>query len=177
MYSIFSFIRTYNVNIVHAQLEVNTMSEICGKFSLQCSPKNSENTPELHLIVKTIEQVYLSLIENSLCILYPWCLKYMQCSGADGKICLLSTQSYNGHFLAYIPLWWKNLPRLMRVGRCMPTPFYYIYHHIQCWGVRSSWEGRYTPAISTLPLYVLCGFALQGGRDGKYNIYKIGEWR
>jgi hypothetical protein len=27
-----------------------------------------------------------------------------------------STQSGNGHFLAYIPSWWKNLPRLVRVG-------------------------------------------------------------
>ncbi len=42
------------------------------------------------------------------------------------------------------------------------TPFNYIYHYVQSWGVRSSWEGRYTPPISTLPLYVLCAhyFAL-----------------
>jgi len=31
------------------------------------------------------------------------------------------------------------------VEGCMPTPFYYICHHIQSCGVRSSWEGRYTP--------------------------------
>ncbi len=35
-------------------------------------------------------------------------------------------------------------------GWCTATPFHYIYHHIQ------SWEGRYTPPISTLPQCVLC---------------------
>jgi hypothetical protein len=30
-------------------------------------------------------------------------------------------------------------------------------HHGQSCGVRSSWEGRYTPLISTLHLHVLCG--------------------
>ncbi len=42
-------------------------------------------------------------------------------------------------------------------GGCTPTPFHCIYHHIQSCSVRSSWEGRYTPPISTLPLYLLCG--------------------
>jgi hypothetical protein len=32
-------------------------------------------------------------------------------------------------------------------------PFHYIYHHVQNCSVRSSWEGRYIPPISTLPLY------------------------
>ncbi len=27
-------------------------------------------------------------------------------------------------------------------GECTPTPFHYIFHHVQSWGVRSSWEGR-----------------------------------
>jgi hypothetical protein len=36
-------------------------------------------------------------------------------------------------------------------------PFHYIYHHVQSCGVRSSWEGRCNPPISTLPLCVLCG--------------------
>ncbi len=36
-------------------------------------------------------------------------------------------------------------------GGCTPTPFHCIYHHVQSCGVRSSWEGRYTPPISTLP--------------------------
>ncbi len=42
-------------------------------------------------------------------------------------------------------------------GGCMPTRFHYFYHHVQSCGIRSSWEGRYTPPFSTLPLYVLCG--------------------
>jgi hypothetical protein len=41
-------------------------------------------------------------------------------------------------------------------GGNTPTPLHYIYHHVQSCGVRSSWEGRYTPCFSTLPLYVLC---------------------
>ncbi len=36
-----------------------------------------------------------------------------------------------------------------------------IYHHEQSCGLHSSWEGWYTPHISTLPLYVLCGDGLQ----------------
>jgi hypothetical protein len=48
------------------------------------------------------------------------------------------------------PAWWGY--------RCTPTPFHDIYCTITYkWcGLRSSWEGRYTPPISTLPLYVLC---------------------
>jgi hypothetical protein len=42
-------------------------------------------------------------------------------------------------------------------GGCMPTPFHYNYYHQQSCGLRSSWEGRYTTPISTLPLWVLCG--------------------
>jgi hypothetical protein len=42
-------------------------------------------------------------------------------------------------------------------GGCTPSPFYYVYHHEQSLSVRSSWEGRYTPPTSSLPLYVLCG--------------------
>ncbi len=33
------------------------------------------------------------------------------------------TQSGNGRFLSYIPSWWKNLPRLGRVGGARPPPF------------------------------------------------------
>ncbi len=36
-------------------------------------------------------------------------------------------------------------------GPSTPSPFHSIYHHDQSCGVRSSWEGRYTPPISTLP--------------------------
>ncbi len=38
-----------------------------------------------------------------------------------------STHSGNGHYLAYILSWWKNLPSLVRDGGCTPTPFHYIY--------------------------------------------------
>jgi hypothetical protein len=40
-------------------------------------------------------------------------------------------QSGTGRFLAYIPSSWKNKPRLVRVGGCTPTPFHYIYYHVQ----------------------------------------------
>jgi hypothetical protein len=42
------------------------------------------------------------------------------------------------------------------MGGCTPSLFHSIYHHKQSCGVHSSWEGRYTPSISPLPLYVLC---------------------
>jgi hypothetical protein len=32
-----------------------------------------------------------------------------------------------------------------------PTPFHYIYHRVQSWGVRSIWEGRYTPLFLLYP--------------------------
>ncbi len=69
------------------------------------------------------------------------------------------SQSGIGHFLAYIPSWWKNQPSLVRVGGALHAPPHSIYHHVQRCGVRSSWKGRHTPPISTLPLYVLCGYA------------------
>ncbi len=31
-----------------------------------------------------------------------------------------------------------------------------IYHHVQSCSVRSSWEGRYTPSVSSLPICTLC---------------------
>jgi hypothetical protein len=53
-------------------------------------------------------------------------------------------------------IWWKNQPSLVRVGVVcpMPTPFHYIYHRVQSFYVCPSWEGRYTPPISNLPLYM-----------------------
>ncbi len=39
-------------------------------------------------------------------------------------------------------------------GGCTPTPFHSLYHHVQSCSVRSSWEGRHTPPISSLPLYI-----------------------
>ncbi len=64
------------------------------------------------------------------------------------------TQSGNDHFMAHIPSWWKYQPSLVRLGaQCTPTPFHSIYHHVQSCGVRSSWEGRYTPPIYILHMY------------------------
>jgi len=65
-------------------------------------------------------------------------------------------QSGNGHFLAYIPLRWKNLPRLVRVGGARPTPFHSIQHHVQSLWCTLQMRGRYTLPISPLPLYILC---------------------
>jgi hypothetical protein len=47
------------------------------------------------------------------------------------------------------PAWW--------VWGVHAFPLHSIYHH-QLWYIRSSWEGRFTPPISPLPLYELCGF-------------------
>jgi hypothetical protein len=40
-------------------------------------------------------------------------------------------------------------------GALHAISFHYIYHHVQSCDVCSSWEGRYTLPVSTLPLYVL----------------------
>ncbi len=55
----------------------------------------------------------------------------------------------------------------MRVG-VHAHLFHYIYHHVQSCSVCSSWEGRYIPPITTLPLYVLCDFLslVMGGGEG-----------
>jgi hypothetical protein len=39
---------------------------------------------------------------------------------------------------------------LVRVRGARPSRFHCIYHHVQSCGVRSSWEVRYIPPISTL---------------------------
>ncbi len=67
------------------------------------------------------------------------------------------TRSGNSQFVATFHHDGKNSPAWWRCGWCMPTPFHYIYHHVQSCSVRPSWEGRYTQPISSLPLYVLCG--------------------
>ncbi len=54
---------------------------------------------------------------------------------------------------------------------CTPTPFHSIYHHVQSCSVRSSWEGRYTPSISSLPLYVLCDYTLLISPDHSLIMY------
>ncbi len=71
------------------------------------------------------------------------------------------TQSGNGRFLAYIPSWWKNYLLLVRGGGHTPYPFHFIYHHVQSCGVRSSWDGRYNPPISSLYPFLLCAFTFQ----------------
>jgi hypothetical protein len=48
-----------------------------------------------------------------------------------------------------------------RGGARHPLSLYPTHHHIQSCGVSSSWEGRYTHPISTLPLYVLCASTIQ----------------
>ncbi len=49
---------------------------------------------------------------------------------------------------------------MVRLGGARPPPFTLqcIYHHVQSCGVRSNWEGRCTPPISTVPRYALCEF-------------------
>ncbi len=39
-------------------------------------------------------------------------------------------------------------------ARRRPTPFHSSYHHVQSCSLRSSWEGSYTPPISSLPPYL-----------------------
>ncbi len=56
--------------------------------------------------------------------------------------------------------WWKNHPSLVRAGargvHAHPISLY-LPSHTELWCICSSWESIYTPPISTLPLYVLCG--------------------
>ncbi len=55
--------------------------------------------------------------------------------------------------IQYIPSWWLGC------GGAHPPPFHYIYHHVQSYSVRSSWEGRHIPTFPLFHLnpYVLCG--------------------
>ncbi len=52
-------------------------------------------------------------------------------------------------------------------GACPPFHSTCIYHYVQSCSVRSSWEGRYTPPISCLPIYVLCGPDHRKEKDGR----------
>ncbi len=52
------------------------------------------------------------------------------------------------------PIMMEKLAKPGEGGRCTPTPFHCIYHHVESCGVCFSWEGRYTPSISALSLYV-----------------------
>ncbi len=71
-------------------------------------------------------------------LLYPY-MCFRQSAGCHPQ----STQS--GIDLMYIPSWWKNQPRLVRVGGAHPPPSHYIYHLLQSCGISSSCEGIYTP--------------------------------
>jgi hypothetical protein len=52
------------------------------------------------------------------------------------------------NYIQEFGLWW---------GWCVHAhPFHYIYHHVQSFSARPSWEGRLTLPISTLTLYVIC---------------------
>ncbi len=48
-----------------------------------------------------------------------------------------------------------NSAQSVEDGGCTPSPFHSLYHHEQSCGVRSSWEGRYTSPIATLPFFPL----------------------
>jgi hypothetical protein len=56
-------------------------------------------------------------------------------------------------------------------GGCTPAPFRYIYHLVQSCGVRSSWEGRFTPPSSTLPQYLLCDWYSLATCDPQHPLY------
>jgi hypothetical protein len=52
-------------------------------------------------------------------------------------------------------------------GGCTHTPFHSSYHHVQSCSVRSSWEGRYTPTISSYPyMYSVVDGRRWGGGGG-----------
>jgi hypothetical protein len=59
------------------------------------------------------------------------------------------------------------------VHALLPTSFHYMYHHVQSSGVRSSWEGRYTAPISTLPLYMYSVVPCVGRGGGWLNIIQF----
>ncbi len=50
------------------------------------------------------------------------------------------------------PGWWG--------WRVHAHPLAAYYHHVQSCIVRSCWVGRYTHPVSSLPIYVLCGFSM-----------------
>ncbi len=59
----------------------------------------------------------------------------------------LHTPFVSVHILAYIPSWGWG---------CTPSPFHYIYHHVQSCGIRSSSVGRFThPIFYSTPICIL----------------------
>ncbi len=96
--------------------------------------------PKLWDTVKNIVSCCLLAALGEICIIFSLCVSSPP----------QSTQNGNVLYLVYIPSWWKNLPRLVRVG-CTPTPCHFIYHQVQSCGV------PYAPAerADTLPLFLL----------------------
>ncbi len=99
-------------------------------------------------------------LKNCNCLLRPYIFRQFFSKGFDiqgirevAREDTEYTQSGNCRFMAYIPSWWKNQPWLVRWGGggFMPAPFHSSYHHAQSCSVWPSWEGRYTPSISSLP--------------------------
>ncbi len=86
----------------------------------------------------------------------------------DRPVLSQSTQSGNGHFLAYIPSWWWNQPSLVRVeGACTPTLFHSNYHHEQnCGTLHMIGPVNRTSTLpyfsSTYTVYVLCEYSTEG---------------
>jgi hypothetical protein len=64
-------------------------------------------------------------------------------------------------------------PQAGEIEVCTPTPFYYIYHHVKSCGVRSSWEGRFTYSISTIPLYVLYGVLSRLSKQRQQSVKSV----
>jgi hypothetical protein len=48
----------------------------------------------------------------------------------------------------------EKLAQASQGGGCTPTPFHYIYHHVQSCGIGSSWEGSSTPPLFLLYPYM-----------------------
>jgi hypothetical protein len=75
-------------------------------------------------------------------------------------LCLVRVRAQSTHRVAMATFWGKfhhdgEISQPGEGGGARP-PFFtlqYLYHHVQSCGVRSSCVGRYTPPISTLPLY------------------------
>ncbi len=76
-------------------------------------------------------------------------------------LCQLDNRNHRVHRVA-MAIFWRTFHRDGKIGpawwgwgcTCTPSPFHSIYHHEQSCRVHSSWEGRYTPPISPLPLHM-----------------------
>jgi hypothetical protein len=89
-------------------------------------------------------------VKNFLYALYELCVSCEVCTlGPTTEY--RYTQSGNG-LSGVHSIMKEKLAQLVRVGGARPPR----YHHLQSCSVRFSWEGRYTPTISSLLLYVLC---------------------